>query len=48
MTELTKQPSAPFTVFPVLLVLLLMGNVDSSNAYAGVDELKDTLTGLET
>jgi hypothetical protein len=25
-----------------------MGNVDSSNAFAGVDELKDTLTGLES
>jgi hypothetical protein len=25
-----------------------MGNVDSSNAFAGVDELKDTLAGLET
>jgi len=25
-----------------------MGNVESSNPYAGVDELKDALTGLET
>lgn len=33
---------------PQSVKLVTMGNIDSSNAYAGVDELKDSLTGLET